>query len=101
VRSSFKTHANSGVGSFPNGKYKISLTPITLKNIGSKADLLRCLNRDSTLDAVDGREHGGPAYAVVRLGADGNPQHTQRLLEKLLRDLQNQVPDGLEYGFIR
>lgn len=81
---------------------KISITPITLKNIGSKADLLHCLNRDIPLAATAAdREPGGPAYAVIRFGAAGNPEHTQKLLEKTLCDLQSQAPGDLEYWFIR
>jgi AraC-like DNA-binding protein len=83
---------------------KVSMTPITLKNIGSRTDLLHCLKQERTLTATGdgaGEEHSGSAYAIIRIGDDGNPEETKRLLEKMLRDLKSRVPGDIEYWFVK
>ena len=82
-----------------NTEYKVSITPITLKNIGSKTDLLNILNLDSTLAEIGGES--GCTYAIIRIGDNGNTEHTKKLLEKLLRDFQSKQASDLEYLFIK
>lgn len=83
---------------------KVSITPITLKNIGSKTDLLHCLKQERTMATTGGgagEEHSGSAYAIIRLGDDGNPEETKRLLEKMISDLQSKVTGDIEYWFVK
>lgn len=86
-----------------NVEYKVSLTPLTLKNLGSKSDLLRCLNQDKLL--MGKREDAGPegagTYAVVRIGGTRSPEHIKRKFERLLRDFQNEVASDIECWFIK
>lgn len=85
-------------------EYKISLTPITLKNLGSKTDLLNFLSQDNVVAAPGGesdQEGAGSTYAIIRIGENGNPAHTKTLLENFLRDLQRQTASELEYWFIK
>lgn len=87
-----------------NAAYKVSMTPLTLKNIGSKTDLLNCLNQDKTLAESGGRAGRGRAentYAVIRIGGNRNLEHNKRLLEKLLRDFQSRVASDIEFWFIK
>ena len=87
-----------------NAEYKVSMTPLTLKNIGSKTDLLNCLDQDKTLAEIEGEaseERSGNTYAVIRIGNNCNPEHTKKLLEKLLHDFQNKVVSDIEYWFIK
>lgn len=82
-----------------NAEYKVSITPITLKNIGSKTDILNSLNLDRALAEPGGES--GCTYAIIRIGENGNPEHTKKLLEKLLRDFQSKAASDLEYLFIK
>jgi AraC-like DNA-binding protein len=87
-----------------HAEYKVGLTPLTLKNIGSKTDLLNYLNQEKTLaESGDGATRGqsDPAYAIIRIGDDGNPEETKRLLEKMLRDLQSRLTGDIEYWFVK
>lgn len=87
-----------------NTEYKVSMTPITLKNIGSKTDLLNCLNQDKALAEIEGeasRRRSGNTYAVIRIGNNCNSEHTKKLLEKLLHDFQNKVTSDIECWFIK
>lgn len=87
-----------------NAEYKVSMTPITLKNIGSKTDLLNYLNQDKTLAEIGGgtsRGRAGNTYAIIRIGDNCNLEHNMRLLEKLLRDFRNRVSSDSEFWFIK
>ena len=86
-----------------NTEYKVSMTPITLKNIGSKTDLLNYLNQDKTLagseeDASQGRSEN--IYAVIRIGNNCSSEHAKKLLEEHLRDFQSKVTNDIECWFI-
>lgn len=86
------------------GKYKISITPITLKNLGSSTDLLNCLNQAcATAEPGSKPNRSGPGstYAIIRIGDNGNPEHTRKLLENFLRDLQHKTASDLEYWFLK
>lgn len=85
-------------------EYKVSITPITLKNVGSKTDLLNCLNQDSTLPEPIGetdRGGSGSTYVIIRIDENGNAEHTKKLLENLLHDFQSKAASDLEYWFIK
>lgn len=86
-----------------HSEYKVSITPITLKNIGSQADLLSCLKQDGELAATrdDSQELAGNTYAVIRLGDNGSSEHNRQLLEKLLHEFQNKVEGNIECWFIK
>lgn len=81
------------------GKYTISITPITLKNIGSKTDLLNCLQQDE-MAATDHRTGERSTYAIIRIRDDGNPEKTRQLLEELLRDLKRRSGGNIEYWLV-
>jgi AraC-like DNA-binding protein len=85
-------------------EYKISITPITLKNIGSKNDLLNCLNQDNASEEhgdYTGQGEHGSTYAIIRIGEGGNPEHTRELLENMLHDLKSKTAVDLAYWFIK
>lgn len=84
-------------------EYKVSMTPITLKNIGSQADLLSCLQQDGELAATrdDSQRLTGNTYAVIRISDNGNAEHNRQLLEKLLREFQNKAVGDIECWFIK
>lgn len=87
-----------------NAEYKVSMTPLTLKNIGSKTDLLNYLNQDKPLAEIGGGTSQGQAgntYAIVRIGDNCNLEHNMRLLEKLLHNFQNRVASDIEFWFIK
>ncbi|CQR73755.1 HTH-type transcriptional regulator YesS [Sporomusa ovata DSM 2662] len=84
-------------------EYKVSITPITLKNIGSQADLLSCLKQDKELPetADDSQGLAGNTYAVIRMSDNGNLEHNRRLLEKLLNEFQDKTAGDIECWFIK
>lgn len=85
-------------------EYKVSMTPLTMKNIGSKTDLLNYLSQDKTLEDIGeevSRGRAGNTYAIIRVGDNGNSGHTMGLLEKLLHDFQNKVDGDSEFWFIK
>lgn len=87
-----------------NTEYKVSMTPITLKNIGSKIDLLNYLNQDKILTGLDGESSRGTAgntYAIIKIADNCNSERTRELLEKLLQDFQTKVTSDIEYSFIK
>lgn len=84
-------------------EYKVSITPITLKNLGSKTDLLNCLNQDSALPEPNGEtgRWSDSTYAIIRIDENDNSEQTKKLLETLLRDFQSKTTSHLEYWFIK
>lgn len=87
-----------------NVEYKVSMTPLTLKNIGSKTDLLNYLNQDKTLAEIEGEASQGRAgstYAIIRIGDNGNSEHTRKKLEKLLQEFQDKVAGDIECWFVK
>ena len=83
--------------------YKVSMTPITLKNIGSQTDLLSCLKQDEELTEMGEGSQGqnGNTYAVIRMGGNGSSKHNRQLLEKLLHEFQDKVEGDIECWFIK
>ena len=86
-----------------HAEYRVSITPLTLKNIGSKTDLFRCLTQDKLLSENEGTVGQGRAgtYAVIRIGDTPSPDHTKKKLEKLLRDFQSDVASDVDLWFIK
>jgi AraC-like DNA-binding protein len=87
-----------------NTEYKVAMTPITLKNIGTKIDLLNYLKQAKTLKPLSketNRDMAGTTYALIKITDNGNAEHTRELLEKLLQDLQIKVDGDIEYSFIK
>ncbi|WP_027937659.1 AraC family transcriptional regulator [Anaeroarcus burkinensis] len=84
-------------------EYRLSITPITLKNIGSKRDLIY------TPDPTDlaappsaaSRDKDGGVYALLRVGGGDNPEEARKKLEQTLRLLQQQTDGDLEYWFVK
>jgi len=68
-------------------EYTISITPITLKNLGSKTDLLNYLKRDE-LAATGQGSQGRPTYIIIRISEEGTPEKTRQLVGEKLRELQ-------------
>jgi len=83
-----------------NTEYKVAMTPITLKNIGTKIDLLNYLKQAKTLKPLS-KETNRNTYALIKIADNGNAEHTRALLEKLLQDLQTKVDGDIEYSFIK
>ncbi|MBP2637053.1 MAG: AraC family transcriptional regulator [Firmicutes bacterium] len=86
-----------------HSEYKVSMTPITLKNIGSQADLLSCLQQNGELAATRDDRHrlAGNTYAVIRISDNGNTEHNRQLLEKLLNEFQDTAVGDIECWFIK
>lgn len=85
-------------------EYKVSMTPITLKNIGSKTDLLSYLKQDRHLTETgdsNGRELAENTYAVIRVNDNGDSEYNRRLLEELLNDFQKKASGYVECWFIK
>lgn len=87
-----------------NTEYKVAMTPITLKNIGTKIDLLNYLKQAKTLKPLSketNRDMAGTTYALIKIADNDSAEHTRELLEKLLQDLQTKVDGDIEYSFIK
>jgi len=87
-----------------DAEYKVSMTPITLKNIGSKIDLLNYLNQNKTLHDLIEEPSPGPTeniYAIIKIADSCNSEHTRKLLEEILEDFQKKVTSDIEYSFIK
>ncbi|WP_094603087.1 HTH-type transcriptional activator RhaR [Sporomusa silvacetica DSM 10669] len=84
-------------------EYKVSMTPITLKNIGSQADLLSYLKQDEELAEMGGGSRGraGNTYAIIRISDNGSSEHNRQLLKKLLHEFQNKAAGDIECWFIK
>ncbi|WP_346354068.1 AraC family transcriptional regulator [Azotosporobacter soli] len=85
-------------------EYKVCMTPITLKNIGSKTDLLHCLNQNKSLNESEAAATGkqaGTSYAVIRIGADEHAEDTKEQLKNFLEDFCNKASGEIEYWFIK
>lgn len=83
-----------------SGDYTISITPITLKNIGSKTDLLNCLKQDEAAAASQGSGERS-TYAIIRIGDDDNPEETRQLLEEMLHELKQRRGGDMEYWVVK
>lgn len=86
------------------GEYKVSMTPLTLKNIGSKTDLLNYLNQGKSLAQIgeeSSRERDGSTYAIIKINDNCNLEKNTRTLEKLLKNFQNKVASDSQFWFIK
>lgn len=86
-----------------NTEYKVAMTPITLKNIGTKIDLLNYQKQAKTVKPLskETNRDTGTTYALIKIADNGDVEHTKALLGKLLQDLQRQVDGAIEYSFIK
>lgn len=82
-----------------SGKYKVSMTPLTLKNIGSKTDLLNYQNEVETKSSCE--QQPVHSYAIVRIGGNGNGEAMMKLLEKNLHDFQQKAASDIDFWFVK
>lgn len=85
-----------------NAEYKVSMTPLTLKNIGSKTDLLSYPNQRQALSEIDeSQKQAGSTYAIIRIGKNSNSDNIQRLLEQHLHDFQQKAASDIDFWIIK
>ncbi|MDU2065752.1 MAG: helix-turn-helix domain-containing protein [Sporomusaceae bacterium] len=83
---------------------KVSMTPLTLKNIGSPTDLLTCLEQSKNLAEQNYRTspiQAGNSYAVIRIGSNDKCKHLLQRLEKLLQDFQSEAASDIDFWLIK
>jgi AraC-like DNA-binding protein len=85
-----------------SSEYKVSMTPLTLKNIGSKTDLLNYQDQNLALTEIAAsRKQAGCTYAIIRIDNNSNADDIEKLLEQHLRDFQHKVARDIDFWFMK
>ncbi len=88
-------------------EYKVSMTPLTLKNIGSKTDLLKYLRQDEATDASEGsgrtagEKRQADVFAVIRIDGRDDPEKSKKLLEEMADEYRERSGSVLDFWLIR
>lgn len=85
-----------------NTEYKVSMTPIMLKNIGSKTNLRNYLDQDEALAEIKGevsQGQTGNTYAIIKIAENSSLAQNKRLLEKLLKEFQSRAVGDIDFWF--